>query len=88
MASTNPHIVQFTPFSSLIQPAFWHELTRLKLDVLRLSAEEVPVTATYTAGRAVTDRETGKEVDLGCHLTLAGDALGDSPTCVALLTLT
>ena len=77
---TSKSIVQFTPFSSLIQPAFWHELTRLKLDVLKLSADDIPITASYTPGRAITDRETGKEVDLGCHLVFAGDAFEESPT--------
>ncbi|EJD01962.1 ubiquitin-like conjugating enzyme [Fomitiporia mediterranea MF3/22] len=67
-------IVQFTPFSSLVQPEFWHELTRLKVDVLRLAEHSLPISATYAVGRSITDRETGKEVDLGCHITLGGDA--------------
>ncbi|KZT18854.1 E1-like protein-activating [Neolentinus lepideus HHB14362 ss-1] len=67
-------IVQFAPFSSLVQPAFWHELTSLKIDVLKLSDESVPVRASYTAGRTIKDRETGKDVALGCNLTVGGDA--------------
>lgn len=78
-------IVQFTPFSSLIQPAFWHELTRIKLDVLKLSAEEIPVSASYSPGRAVTDRETGQEVDLGCHLVFSGEAFSEKSVYVLFL---
>lgn len=74
MAATKTPVVQFTPFSSLIEPAFWHELTRLKIDVLRLAEHALPIAASYSVGRSVTDRETGKEIDLGCHLTLADDA--------------
>lgn len=74
MASLNRSIVQFTPFSSIVQPAFWHELTRIKIDVLRLSEEAMPLTATYALGRTVKDRETGRDVDLGCHITVGGDA--------------
>ncbi|RDX46034.1 E1-like protein-activating [Lentinus brumalis] len=72
-------IVQFAPFQSLVQPAFWHALTELKIDVLRLSDDEQPVTATYTAGRAVKDRETGQEIALGCNLTASGDAFSKTP---------
>ncbi|KAG8876401.1 Autophagy protein 7 [Tulasnella sp. 331] len=67
-------VMQFTPFSSVVQPAFWHELTKLKIDVLKLSQEAVTIYGTYSIGRSVTDRETGKEVTLGCNLSLGGDA--------------
>lgn len=74
MATSENTIVQFTPFSSVVQPSFWHELTKLKIDVLKLSEEFLSVTATYSTGRSVTDRETGNEVDLGCHFTIGEDA--------------
>lgn len=66
-------IVQFAPFSSLVQPTLWHELTRLKLEVLRLSEDSVPLTATYTTGRTIKDRNTGQEVALGCNLNVGGE---------------
>ncbi|OSC96919.1 E1-like protein-activating [Trametes coccinea BRFM310] len=72
-------IVQFAPFQSLVQPDFWHALTNLKIDVLRLSDHALPVSASYTAGRAVKDRETGAEIALGCNLTLGGDAFSENP---------
>jgi ubiquitin-like modifier-activating enzyme ATG7 len=71
-------IVQFTPFSSLVQPAFWHALTDLKIDVLRLSDDALPVTASYTVGRSVTDRETGNEIALGCNMIIGADAFEKS----------
>ena len=67
-------IVQFAPLSTIIQPNFWHELTKLKIDVLKLSEESLPIKASYTAGRSVTDRETGQEVSLGCYITIGGEA--------------
>ena len=68
-----PSTVQFAPLSSLVHPSLWHRLTELKLDVLRLSDESIPLTATYTTGRTVKDRETGKEVPLGCLVSVEGD---------------
>jgi ubiquitin-like modifier-activating enzyme ATG7 len=71
-------IVQFLPLSSLVQPSFWHALTELKIDVLRLSDDAVPVTASYGTGRSITDRETGQNVELGCNLSLGGEAFRKS----------
>lgn len=68
-------IVQFAPFSSIVQPSFWHELTSLKIDVLRLSDDQVAASATYTVGRSIKDRETGADVPLGCHLSIGGEGL-------------
>ena len=67
-------IVQFTPFSSLVEPNFWHALTNLKIDVLRLSDESVSITGSYTSGRSFVDRETGKEIALGCNIDVGGSA--------------
>lgn len=77
-------VVQFAQFSSIVQPTFWHELSRLKLEVLRLSDETVPVTATYSTGRTVKDRNTGQEVALGCNIALGGEGLSESYRCVYL----
>jgi ubiquitin-like modifier-activating enzyme ATG7 len=71
-------IVQFTPFSSLVQPAFWHELTKLKIDVLRLSDEALPVTGSYSVGRSINDRETGNEIVLGCNLSVGPESFDKS----------
>lgn len=67
-------IVQFAPFSSLVEPSFWHALTNLKIDVLRLSDDAIDLTASYSAGKSVRDRETGQEIALGCNLTVGGEA--------------
>jgi hypothetical protein len=79
-------VVQFAPFASLVQPAFWHELTRLKIDVLRLSQDSLPLTGAYSVGRAVRDREVGPDVALGCNLSLGADAFDDAPTYVYIAT--
>ncbi|KAI0922572.1 hypothetical protein AcV5_009509 [Taiwanofungus camphoratus] len=67
-------LVQFTPLASLVSPAFWHALTELKIDVLRLSDAPQPVHASYAPGRSVRDRETGQAVALGCSLSVGGEA--------------
>ena len=73
-------IIQFQPFSSIVQPSFWHALTNLKIDVLRLSDAAVPIQASYVHGRSVKDRETGKEIDLGSGLSLAAEGLEEGGT--------
>ncbi|KAE9408523.1 E1-like protein-activating [Gymnopus androsaceus JB14] len=60
-----PTIVQFTPLPSLTHPSFWHKLTELKLDVLKLSDAEVEISATYRVGRLIEDRESGPGAFVG-----------------------
>ena len=67
--------VQFTPFQSQVSPQLWHQLSKLKIDVLRLSADSIPVAATYASGRVVVDRESGKEFGLGCTFNVGGEGL-------------
>lgn len=66
--------LQFAPFSSLVSPAFWHKLTDLKIDILKLSDEALPITGTYTAGKAIIDRETGNEVVLPTSFSVGGES--------------
>lgn len=80
-------VIQFTPLSSLVQPAFWHDLVRLKIDVLKLSAESQPVTASYSAGKSIVDRETGQDVALGCQLVLSNDSLSKQPRYVSQISI-
>jgi ubiquitin-like modifier-activating enzyme ATG7 len=74
MAQPGAAVVQFTPLASVVSPAFWHALTSLKIDVLRLSDAPVPVNASYGVGRTVHDRETGKDVALGCTISVGESA--------------
>ena len=71
-------IVQFAPFSSLIQPSLWHKLTDLKIDVLQLSDAAVPISGSYSIGRTVKDRESGQEIALGCNLTVGAESFDGS----------
>lgn len=71
-------ILQFTPFSSLVQPSLWHKLSELKIDVLKLSEEAVPLRGSYTTGRIVKDRETGQEIALQCSLNVGGNVFEES----------
>ncbi|KAG2347636.1 E1-like protein-activating [Suillus weaverae] len=72
-------VVQFAPFASLVQPGFWHELTRMKIDVLRLSEDAITVNGSYSVGRSIRDRETGQDIALGCNLTVGEDAYQKAP---------
>ena len=67
-------IVQFAPLSSLVQPALWHKLTDLKIDVLKLSDASVPISGAYAAGRNVKDRESGQEISLPCNITVGSES--------------
>ena len=73
--------VQFSTFSSLVQPTLWNELTRLKLEVLRLSEDNVPLTATYSVGKTIKDRNTGQEIELGCNITVGAEGLQANQRC-------
>lgn len=42
-----PTILQFAPFSSAVDAGFWHYFTRLKLDVLHLNEDAIPITGSY-----------------------------------------
>jgi len=78
-------VVQFAPFASLVQPGFWHELTRVKIDVLRLSDESLTANGSYTIGRTIRDRETGQDVALGCNLVVGADAFEKTPQYVHIV---
>ncbi|KAF8999186.1 E1-like protein-activating [Cyathus striatus] len=69
--------VEFAPFTSQVDPTFWHALTDLKIDVLKLSDESLPVYASYSAGKVIKDRETGGEVELPGRIVLAKDGFSD-----------
>ncbi|EJD47541.1 hypothetical protein AURDEDRAFT_183978 [Auricularia subglabra TFB-10046 SS5] len=72
-------VVQFQTFTSLVQPEFWHELTRRKVDELRLSQDALPIHAGYALARTAHDRESGADIALPANFVLGADAFGDPP---------
>jgi len=76
-------LVQFAPLSSLVQPALWHKLTDLKIDVLKLSDAAVPLTGSYTIGRTIKDRETGQDIALPCNLTVGAESFESDFKCAS-----
>ncbi|KAF8999169.1 hypothetical protein BDQ17DRAFT_1246980, partial [Cyathus striatus] len=70
-------VIEFAPFTSQVDPTFWHALTDLKIDVLKLSDESLLVYASYSAGKVIKDRETGGEVELPGRIVLAKDGFSD-----------
>lgn len=71
-------ILPFSPLQSSLDPSFWSALTELKIDVLKLSDEAVPLTGHYTTGKTVLNRETGEQVSLGCFATFQASSLSSS----------
>ncbi|KIM30916.1 hypothetical protein M408DRAFT_272509 [Serendipita vermifera MAFF 305830] len=65
--------LQFSPFTSQVSPQLWHQLSKLKIDVLKLSQDSIDLKATYGAGRTIVDRESGKDIGMGCMLSASGD---------------
>ena len=47
MAEENDSILQFLPFSSVVETTFWHQLTQLKIDVYALNEDSVDITGCY-----------------------------------------
>lgn len=45
-------ILQFSPFSSVLDPGFWYQLTKRKLDVYKLDDQPVKIGGWYTNGEA------------------------------------
>ncbi|KAI9320180.1 E1-like protein-activating enzyme Gsa7p/Apg7p [Dichotomocladium elegans] len=60
MSKQSP-ILQFAPFASAVDAAFWQELATRKLNVLKLSDEPQPLLAYYATGQPPRS-ETGKRL--------------------------
>ncbi|KAG7452779.1 E1-like protein-activating [Guyanagaster necrorhizus] len=71
-------LVQFTPFPSLSHPSFWHKLTQLKLDVLKLSDAQVDITGSYGVGRLIRDREAGAWISVNANLAVEEESFTDT----------
>jgi hypothetical protein len=67
-------VVQFAPFASLVDPAFWHALSQQKIDVLKLSQQAVPLHASYSLPRSFYDRTNQQEVAISGTVNLGGHA--------------
>jgi len=70
-------ILQFTPLSSFPSPAFWQQLTSLKLDTLKLDDSVRDIRGWLEEGRSVRDRESGEEVWMSGHLMVDGDSFSE-----------
>ena len=77
-----PTLVQFAPLSSLAHPSFWHRLTELKLDVLKLSDDQVEIDGSYTVGRSIKDRDTGAVVGMNGSLAVQEESFTKELKCV------
>ncbi|EIW75651.1 E1-like protein-activating [Coniophora puteana RWD-64-598 SS2] len=73
-------VVKFVSFSSIVHPGFWHELTRVKIDVLKLSDDTLTIGGSYAPGRSIKDRETGGEIAMPCNFALGEDAFKEVQT--------
>ena len=48
MAEQSDIMLQFLPFSSVVETTFWHQLTQLKMDVYALNEDSVDITGYYS----------------------------------------
>ncbi|GAA94304.1 glycoside hydrolase family 12 protein [Mixia osmundae IAM 14324] len=58
---------------------FWHELTRLKIEVLKLDDKPIDVWGTYTMGRRLLDKETSKAIPLRPSTELGSQSFSAGP---------
>lgn len=68
-------ILQFTPLRSFPSPAFWQQLTSLKLDTLKLDDSVQDILGWMEEGRSVYDREQGAEVWMSGSVAVDADSL-------------
>ncbi|KAI9172945.1 Autophagy protein 7 [Blastocladiella emersonii ATCC 22665] len=61
--------MQYLPFTSAVEPSFWHALAKHKLEVLRLSDAPIAVAGSFVPGRLVKTAE---------------DAYSSLPACLSL----
>ncbi len=47
MSENNQELLKFVPFSSCINPSFWYELNRMKLDEYKLNDEFKNITGFF-----------------------------------------
>lgn len=73
--ATASSILQFSPLPTQISADFWHALSTLKLDRLRLNEAPLPLRGEYGVARRVKDRKTGGVVAVQGTLALAEGSL-------------
>jgi len=64
--------LKFVPFNSTINPGFWHELAKIKLDISGLKEEPIDVCGTF-------NNSDGANIGLTQRLYLNWDAFSNSP---------
>lgn len=80
--SSDENVLQCLPFTSSLDPSFWHELGKRKLEQYQLSVEPVHIIGHYTNTRVIsssflsldynafTPSSTSPSLDFPCHGTL------------------
>ncbi|KAF7730192.1 Autophagy protein 7 [Apophysomyces ossiformis] len=74
MTESNVEILQFEPFVSAVDAAFWHAFTTKKLDYLKLNDASQPLRGYYTPGQLAADNQ-GQVVAMPPRLCLPAQAL-------------
>ena len=74
-----PQLLQFEPFKSAVDPTFWHQLGKRKLDLYQLDQSERHIRGYYTAAtRAKKSAE--RELAAPAQFTVDGEAFEDEPS--------
>lgn len=76
----SPTYLQFTPFASSVDASFWHQLSALKLDTLKLDDRVLSINGTYAPGKvtrndASSSKHSGTPVPLSARLWLSAKSL-------------
>lgn len=78
-------LVQFTPFTSQVEPTLWHAYSQRKLNEIRLEDESIPFSAEYAPAKRVWDKVSESYVGLGCRLRLDAAGLGHASSSTSAM---
>jgi hypothetical protein len=71
---TESQLLQFEPFNSVVDPNFWQQLGRKKLDVYQLDQSAQPLVGWYQVAVRVMDRDQECERTAPAQFSVNGDA--------------
>jgi ubiquitin-like modifier-activating enzyme ATG7 len=76
---TSLQLLQFEPFKSAVDPTFWHQLGKRKLDVYQLDQSERPIRGHYTTATRAT-KSIERDIAAPAQFTLDGQAFEEELT--------
>jgi len=59
--------VTYQPFSSILNPGFWQQLTNVKLNDLKLNTGPVKIRGSYSHGKSANGSSENEELSYECN---------------------